>query len=90
MVAGARQGSGLSAIEACLRDPTILGARPLEAVFKDWWGARSPVSPSLGSGQRAARVAARVRRDLLNANALSGQLPVFNSNLNYDSLSYHS
>jgi UDP-N-acetyl-alpha-D-muramoyl-L-alanyl-L-glutamate epimerase len=36
IVAAAQQGSGLSALEACLRDPAVLGTRALEAVLKDW------------------------------------------------------
>jgi hypothetical protein len=36
IVAAAQQGSGLSALEACLRDPAVLGTRTLEAVLKDW------------------------------------------------------
>jgi hypothetical protein len=36
MVGAAQQGGGLSAIEASLRDPVVLGTRPLEAVLKDW------------------------------------------------------
>jgi hypothetical protein len=36
IMAAAQQGSGLSALEACLRDPAVLGTRTLEALLKDW------------------------------------------------------
>ena len=36
IVAAAQQGWSLSALEACLRDPAVLGTRTLEALLKDW------------------------------------------------------
>ena len=36
IMAAAQQGGGLSALEACLRDPAVLSTRTLEAVLKDW------------------------------------------------------
>ena len=36
IVTAAQQDSGLAALEACLRDPAVLGTRTLEAVLKDW------------------------------------------------------
>jgi hypothetical protein len=36
IVAAAQVGGGLSALEACLRDPAVLGTRTLEALLKDW------------------------------------------------------
>ena len=36
IVTAAQQGSSLSALEACLRDPAVLGTRTLEALLKDW------------------------------------------------------
>ena len=36
IVTAAQQGSGLSALESCLRDPAVLGTRTLEALLKDW------------------------------------------------------
>jgi hypothetical protein len=35
-VTAAQQGSGLSALDACLRHPAVLGTRTLEALLKDW------------------------------------------------------
>jgi hypothetical protein len=36
IVAAAQLGGGLSALEACLGDPAVLGTRTLEALLKDW------------------------------------------------------
>jgi UDP-N-acetyl-alpha-D-muramoyl-L-alanyl-L-glutamate epimerase len=37
ILTAAQQGrDGVSALEACLRDPAVLGTRPLDAVLKDW------------------------------------------------------
>jgi hypothetical protein len=36
IVTAAQQGSSLSALDACLRDPAVLGTRTLEALLKDW------------------------------------------------------
>jgi UDP-N-acetyl-alpha-D-muramoyl-L-alanyl-L-glutamate epimerase len=35
IMTAAQQGGALPALQACLRDPAVLGTRPLEAVLKD-------------------------------------------------------
>jgi hypothetical protein len=36
IMTAAQQAGSLPALEACLRDPAVLGTRSLEAVLKDW------------------------------------------------------